>query len=114
LGVVGGNPSELWDCDVSTILVDISVNINVDGLSKGRLNSFDDVRDDGALQIWDQISSNSGGESTGKGDINIVRVDLEYGLLDLEKWGLLGSDLLLGDVYFDIEVDLGHFDGGLS
>ena len=33
LSVIGGNPTELWDGDVSTILVDISVNIFVNGIS---------------------------------------------------------------------------------
>lgn len=59
------------------------------------MNNLDDVRDDGTLQVWDKISGNLGGESSGEGDVDIVWVDLDDGLLDSEVWGLLGSDGLL-------------------
>jgi len=80
---------------MSTILVDISVDVNVDGVSDGLLDDLNDIWDDGALQVWDESSGNFGGESTGKGDIDFRWVNLDDSFLYLEKWGLLGSNLLL-------------------
>jgi len=95
LGVISSDPSDFFDSDLSTILVDISVDVNVDGFSDGLLDDLNDIWDDGALQVWDESSGNFGGESTGKGDIDISWVNLDDRFLYLEKWGLLRSNLLL-------------------
>jgi len=89
LRVISSNISELWDGDLSTILVDVSVDVSVNGANESLLDDLDDIRDDGALQVWDESSGDLGGESTGKGDIDVVWVNLDGRLLDLEKWCLL-------------------------
>lgn len=115
LSVIGGDSSELWDSDVSSIFPNVLVNGGIDTGFNSALDGLDDVWDDSALKVWDESSSNLGCESTGKGDINIIWVNVNLSFLNLKLWCHLSAlSNLLKEIDLDIDRHLVDLDGSLS
>jgi hypothetical protein len=111
LSVVSGDSSKIWD----GLLVSVDDEVLVDGgVNDGNdlsLNLFDNKWNNGGLEEWDEDGGNLGNEGSGKGDIEIIGVDVNIRFLNLKLWGHLGgwSSWLFGNINFHIDSHLVDF-----
>jgi len=64
LSIVESDSSKIWDLLLGTVKLEVLVNGGVDGIGSCGLNLCDDLRNDGALDEWDEDTSNLGDEGS--------------------------------------------------
>lgn len=77
MSIVKGNTGEVWDDSLGSVLLEILIDSGVDKGSNGGLSSGDNLGKDSALQQRDQDVGNLRDGSSGKFDVNIIRVDVD-------------------------------------
>lgn len=77
LSIIEGNTGEVWDDSLGSVLLEILIDGGVDKGSNGGLSGRDNLGKNSALQERDQDVGNLGDGSTGKFDVNIIRVDVD-------------------------------------
>jgi len=76
LSVVSGDSSKIWDGLFASVDDEVLVDGGVNDGNNLSLNLFDNKWDNGGFEHWDEDGSNLGNEGSGKGDIEIIGVDV--------------------------------------
>lgn len=116
LRVIESDSGEVWD----NLLVTVQFQVLVNGCANcgfdGVLKLSDDHWDESALEKWDEDGSDLGNQSSRKGNIDIIWVDINIDLANGNHWSKLGGWGSRLSRHIELSIKVEFLDGycGLS